>query len=89
MSDERTLRSLVESAGLEVLDVEEVADAWWYPDLATALRAFASSGRAVRAIECTSEATVDAAHASALAPFRCDDGSYRVGSSTMRLVART
>lgn len=87
LSDEGALRRLAESAGLVPLQVEQTLCTWSYPDLATALRGFASSGRAVRAIECTSEAAVDKAHAAALAPFRCDDGSYRIGGSFLMLVA--
>jgi len=89
LSDEPALRAFVESAGLEPLNVETMFAYWTYPDLATALRAFASSGRAVRAIECTSEAAVDEAIAAALAPYRRADGSYRVGASFIWVVART
>lgn len=88
LSDEGALRSLVESAGLKPLEVNHTDEAWLYPDLATALRGLASSGRAVRAIECTSEDAVNEAHAKALAPLRRDDGTYRISVSTICLVAR-
>lgn len=88
LSDEAALRAFVESAGLEPLHIETISTTWNYPDLATALRGFASSGRAVRAIEYTSEAAVNDANVAALAPFRCDDGSYREGASFIWVVAR-
>jgi SAM-dependent methyltransferase len=87
LSDEGALRALAESAGLKPLEVEDIACTWSYPNLATALRGFGSSGRAVRAIECTSEEAVNVAHTAALAPFRCGDGSYRIGASSIWLVA--
>ncbi|MGH6623462.1 MAG: class I SAM-dependent methyltransferase, partial [Burkholderiaceae bacterium] len=89
LSDEPALRAFVESVGLKALHVETLFTTWTYPDHATALRAFASSGRAVRAIECTSEAAVNDANAAALAPYRRADGSYRVGASFIWVVART
>lgn len=88
LSGEAALRAYVASAGLEPLEVDTIDTTWTYPDLATALRGFASSGRAVRAIECTSAAAVDEAHAAALAGYRADDGSYRVGASLIWAVAR-
>lgn len=87
LSDEHALRAVVQSAGLTPRDVEVVGHEWFYPDLATAVRAFASSGRAVRAIETSGEAAVNELHASALAPFRGDDGAYRIDGATIRLVA--
>lgn len=87
LSEEPALRAFVESAGLKPVEVKKITSTWVYPDLATALRGFASSGRAVRAIECTSEKAVDEAHATALAPFRCEDGRYRFGASWTWVVA--
>jgi ubiquinone/menaquinone biosynthesis C-methylase UbiE len=87
LSDEGALQALAKAAGLKPLEVEHTACTWSYPNLATALRGFASSGRAVRAIECTSEEAVNEAHSAALAPFRCGDGSYRIGASFLWLVA--
>jgi hypothetical protein len=87
LSDENALRAVVQSAGLTPRDVEVVVHEWFYPDLATAVRAFASSGRAVRAIETSGEAAVNDLHASALAPFRGGDGAYRIDGATIRLVA--
>ena len=88
LSDEGALRALAESAGLEPLSDDYVACTWLYPNRATALRAFASSGRAVRAIECSSESAVDRAHADALATFRVGDGGYRVEATSICLLAR-
>jgi hypothetical protein len=52
-----------------------------YPDQATAVRGFSSTGYAARAMELTSEQAVQEAYANAVAPFRQPDGSYRIGAS--------
>jgi SAM-dependent methyltransferase len=88
LSEEAPLRALAESAGLEPLSVDYIDCTWSYPDIATALRAWASSGRAVRTIELTSEAAVNAAHAAALAPFLQSDGTYQIDASLICLIAR-
>lgn len=87
LSDETALRAFAAGAGLKPLEVEDVGCTWWYPNLATALRGLDSSGVAVRAVENSSEEAVNQAHAAALAPFRRDDGSYRIGASFRWLVA--
>lgn len=87
LSDEGALTTLAESAGLTVLKLAEFACEWRYRDLHTALRGLGSSGVAARAAEHSSVEAVDAAHAAALAPFRCDDGSYRLGASFRWLLA--
>ena len=78
LSDESLLRSLAERAGLTPFDAFEIDAPWSYPDHATALRALASPGGAVKAAELAGAAAVDRAHAEAIAPFRLSDGSYRV-----------
>ena len=78
LSDEALLRSIAERAGLAPFDAFEIDAPWSYPDHATALRALASPGGAVKAAELAGAAAVDRAHAEAIAPFRASDGSYRV-----------
>lgn len=87
LSDEIALRALATSAGLKPLEVADVGCRWQYRDLATALRGLGSSGVAVRAMENSSEEALNEAHATALAPFRQDDGSYVVEASFRWLVA--
>lgn len=87
LSDEGALRTFADSAGLTVLKLSHVNCEWRYRDLHTALRGLGSSGVAARAAEHSSGEAVDAAHAAALAPFRCDDGSYRLGASFRWLLA--
>ena len=87
LSEETALRALATGAGLKPLAVSDVACEWQYPDLATALRGVGSAGVAVRAAEASSQEAVDAAHSAALAPFRRDDGSYRIGASFRWLLA--
>ena len=78
LSDESLLRSIAEGAGLTPFDAFEIDAPWSYPDHATALRALASPGGAVKAAELAGAAAVDRAHAEAIAPFLASDGSYRI-----------
>jgi SAM-dependent methyltransferase len=78
LSDESALRSLVESAGLKPIEVNDVECIWRYRNLDEGLRGLGSAGVAVRAEENTSREALDKAHAAALAPFVRDDGSYEV-----------
>lgn len=87
LSEASALRALAESAGLKPLNVFDVACQWQYPDLETAQRGLASSGVAIRAAENSSEDAVNAAHAAALAPFRREAGTYRIGASFRWLLA--
>jgi SAM-dependent methyltransferase len=87
LSDETALRGFATSAGLKPISITDVACEWQYPDLATAVRGIGSAGVAVRAVEATSQEAVDAAHSAALAPFRRDDGSYRIGAAFRWLLA--
>jgi len=87
LSDESALISLAARAGLTALEVSDVACEWHYPDLPTALRGLGASGGAARASEHAGVDAVDRAHEAALAPFRRDDGSYRVGASFRWLLA--
>ena len=87
LSDREALKALAESAGLQPTEISDVLCHWHYPDLATALRGLGSSGVAVRAAENSSDEAVNAAHAAALAPFRQNDGSYKIGASFRWLLA--
>jgi SAM-dependent methyltransferase len=87
LSDESALKAFAASAGLTALEVSDVACQWRYKDLDTALRGLGSSGVAAKAAEHASVEAVDKAHAAALAPFRRDDGSYRLGASFRWLMA--
>ena len=88
LSDEGRLRAFVAEAGLAPEDVVDVDCPWSYPDEATALRGFASSGVAARAMAHAGAEAVDAAHRAALAPFRQPDGSIRLGATFRFVVAR-
>jgi SAM-dependent methyltransferase len=81
LSDRDALVRFAKSAGLRPLEVADVECTWTYPDLPTALRAFASAGVAVRAAENTSQDALDRAHEVALKPFARQDGSYRLGAA--------
>lgn len=87
LSESSALRALAKRAGLQPLGVYDVACHWEYPDLSSALRGLASSGVAVRAAEASSAEAVNAAHATALAPFRQPHGGYRIGASFRWLMA--
>lgn len=87
LSGEDALKAFAERAGLAVLEVSDVACVWCYDDLPTALRGLGASGVAAKAAEHTSAEAVDRAHAAALAPFRRDDGSYRLRAAFRWLLA--
>ena len=78
LSDESRLRSIAQRAALTPFDALEIDAPWTYPDHATALRALASPGGAVKAAELAGSAAVERAHAEAIARFRLSDGSYRI-----------
>ena len=87
LSDEGALRAFASTAGLTALEVSDVACQWHYKDLETALRGLGASGVAAKAAEHAGEEAVNQAHAAALAPFRREDGSYRLGASFRWLLA--
>jgi ubiquinone/menaquinone biosynthesis C-methylase UbiE len=87
LSDETALRAFATRAGLAPLKVSDVACEWHYEDLETALRGLGSSGGAAKAAEHAGVDAVNRSHAAALAPFRRDDGSYRLGATFRWLVA--
>ena len=88
LSDEVKLRDFALAAGPSPEAVVDVDSPWYYPDAATALRGLGSSGVAARAAGLSGRAAVDAAHLAAIAPFRHEDGSFRIGAACRFLVAR-
>jgi SAM-dependent methyltransferase len=88
LSDEATLRAFVADAGLKPVEIFDIDCQWSYPDEATAIRAFNSSGVSTRAMDLVGEAAVTEAHRAALAPFRQLDGRFLIGASFRCLLAR-
>lgn len=78
LSEPGKLEELAASAGLTALKTFDVEAPWHYPDLATAQKGLGSSGVAAKAAEISGQDALDEAHATALAPFRQSDGSYRI-----------
>ena len=87
LSDELALRSFAENAGLRPLQVTDVACHWYYPDLQAALRGLGSSGVAIRAAKHSGENALNKATAEALAPFRANDGTFRMAACFRWLLA--
>ncbi|SLN53300.1 class I SAM-dependent methyltransferase [Roseisalinus antarcticus] len=87
LSEPGKLAELAGKAGLTALEVFDVESPWGYPDLATALRGLGSSGVATKAAEHSGQEALDAAHETALAPFRQPDGGYRIGATFRILMA--
>lgn len=88
LSDESALRQFATEAGLEPVEVFDVASPFIYADEATALRGLNSSGVAARAMENTSEEAVTEAHANAISPYRQPDGSFCIDATFRCLLAR-
>jgi SAM-dependent methyltransferase len=78
LSDETALRAFARAGGLSPGVAFDIETPWHYPDETTALRGLGSSGGAIRAIEHSGADAFVAAHRAALAPFRQQDGSFRV-----------
>ncbi len=88
LPDEVKLRDFAQAAGLTPEDIVDVDSPWGYKDEPTALRGLGSSGVAARARGLTSAEAVNDAHRAALAAFRQNDGSFRIGATCRFLVAR-
>lgn len=88
LSQATVLRRFAETAGFEVASVADVETGFSYPDMATALRGWNSSGVAARAIEAAGEAAVTQAHQAALEPFLHADGSLWLPARFRLLMAR-
>jgi hypothetical protein len=88
LSDKNALSRFATDAKLTPVAVFDVDCPFVYPDETTAVRGLNGSGVAVRAMENTSERAVSEAHSKAIAPFRRDDGGYRINASFRCLLAR-
>jgi SAM-dependent methyltransferase len=88
LSDRAALSAFAVGVGLNPFEIIDIDCPWRYPDLATALRGLGSSGVAARAREHSGTEAVDQAHAAALAPFKLDDGSYRIAATFRCLFAK-
>lgn len=89
LSEERALRTLADSAGLEAIEILDVESPFTYPNFEIAIRGLLSSGNAVRAIELIGEEKVRHTYADVLQQFVRSDGSYRIGARFRCLLART
>lgn len=88
LSDETDLRQFATDAGLQPVEVFDVDSPWIYADQSAAMRGLMSTGNVIRALEHLDEQTVANAYATALAPFRQPDGSYRASAWFRCLLAR-
>lgn len=86
-ADRDELGKLAADAGFTDPEVTEVPWVWDYPDLETATRGWLSVGLTTLAIAASGEAAVRSAITDALAPFRRDDGGYRLENVVNCLVA--
>jgi SAM-dependent methyltransferase len=87
-SEDGELEELATLAGLEPLQVTDVANPLIYPDLATAVRTQLSSGPAQRAIQHSGLAATRGALTRAFAHSREEDGTYRQDNTFRFLIAR-
>jgi SAM-dependent methyltransferase len=88
LSEPGRLEALARAAGLSPEGTEEVAIAFAYADLETAVQTQLSSGPARRAIEYAGEPATRDAVTAAFAASRQSDGSYRQDNVFRFLVAR-
>ncbi len=87
LSEPGALERLARQAGLSARETFAVPSTGTYPDLATALRGFNSTGVAVRAAEAAGEDAVSHVHTAALRPFLQEDGSLQIGMGFLCLLA--
>lgn len=88
LSADGALAALARDTGLEPLHERFVTSHWDFPDLDSVLRSVLAVGPATRAIEIAGLDQVRAALADAHAPFRHDDGHYRMSNEFIYLIAR-
>jgi SAM-dependent methyltransferase len=86
LSEPGALEALLTRAGLDPTPRRVVEAPWEYPNEGTMLAGLMSSGPAVAAIEHTSEEAVREALRDACAPYRRDDGSYRMVNAFHHIV---
>ena len=78
LAEEGALAALLSEAGFETLVVADVATPLEYEDEATYLRGFGAAGPCVMAARLVGRERFDETILAAAAPFRLDDGSYRL-----------
>jgi SAM-dependent methyltransferase len=88
LSADGALAALARDTGLEPLRERFVTSKWDFPDLDSVLRSVLAVGPATRAIEIAGLDRIHAALADAHAPFRDDDGHYRMSNEFIYLIAR-
>jgi SAM-dependent methyltransferase len=86
-SEDDRLHTTALEGGLMPLTVFDVETAWGYPDEDTALRGLSSLPVAGLAIAHSGEEKFAQATKTALAPYRQNDGSYRIGATVRCLIA--
>jgi ubiquinone/menaquinone biosynthesis C-methylase UbiE len=74
LSEQQLLEKSLEKAGFTILQSTDVDSIWDYPDVATLLRGFLSSGPATKAIAAVGYDKVAGAVTATLAPFTRPDG---------------
>lgn len=87
LSEPGALERLARQGGLTARETFTISVTGRYPDLATALRGFNSTGVAVRAAEAVGEQSVSLVHTAALRPFEQADGSLTIGMGFLCLLA--
>jgi SAM-dependent methyltransferase len=87
LSDPAALRDFATRAGLVPLEIHDVPCVWRYASLDRALRGLGASGVAVRAAELAGQTAVDRVNATALRPYRKNDGSYQLQAAFRWLAA--
>ena len=88
LSEEGALAALLESTGFKTIIVADVPMAYEHVDESSYLRAWQSPGPCVMAIRQVGRETFDQAILDAGAPFRREDGSYRLQNVFRFAVAR-
>ncbi|MDX6476337.1 MAG: hypothetical protein QOH95_1848 [Gaiellaceae bacterium] len=88
LSEDGALAELLSAAGFDTLLVADVATPYEYTDESTYLRAWSAPGPCVMAIRQVGQEAFDKAILDASAPFRRDDGSYRLENIFRFAVAR-
>ena len=82
------LEAFCAHAGLTACGRREVPCVWSFPDDETLLKAFTSTGLAVRAIDSAGEDAVAEAVLDAVAPYRTIDAGYRLENKFTYVIAR-
>jgi SAM-dependent methyltransferase len=88
LSEPNAIERFAALGGLSAGPRRDVLCVWEYPDEAALLRAFASTGIAVKAIQTVGEEAVRRAILNAVAPFRLSSGGYRLENVFGYVIAR-